>query len=361
MPNFDFETQSCTSCGAAALPEELREELCPFCHQDSRTSCHECGNSMTRSRSRGSSREVCENCLSNYEECEDCGEEFSPRRLRNGVCRNCEQERRVHNTWEFQSYRPGTGVTYNLTGSQRKYGIELETSSCPNHQQLRNLCIFGCKEDGSVDGMEFVSPPMWGDQGYEQTKILCRFARENRFEIDAACGFHIHINLNDVREDDKLRAVALGYLYTEDVWQKFVSKARARNYYCTSVDYGELDVLEARNFGSFVENSSCDGTRYNWVNWHAWSRFNTVEIRLHSPTLNYRKITNWNTAHLRFVDFCLDLDIDGVQDMFRDKEDAEIFSALSQIWNDESLTTYFKDRAEHFGNEFSNRNALAIS
>jgi len=46
--------------------------------------------------------------------------------------------------------------------------------------------------------------------------------------------------------------------------------------------------------------------RYHWLNLDSIDKHGTIEIRLHSSTLDANKVCNWVKAHLRFVDWVVD-------------------------------------------------------
>ena len=48
-------------------------------------------------------------------------------------------------------------VSTRRTGSPRCFGVELETSYCFGHEALKGKTSFGVKEDGSINGLEFIS------------------------------------------------------------------------------------------------------------------------------------------------------------------------------------------------------------
>ena len=93
--------------------------------------------------------------------------------------------------WEFRVFPP-VGNFVEI-GSRRRFGVELETSKCPDHEDIRDDTCFGCKEDGSIDGKEFISPPLSSDRGLEAIRHFCEVAQ--KFEVDKKCGFHLHLDM----------------------------------------------------------------------------------------------------------------------------------------------------------------------
>jgi len=274
----------------------------------------------------------CSECDSLYDEDELDG---------NGVCCDC----RNRDEWDHEGfYEPDN--TFNETKSARKFGVEIETSVCPNHRELRGQTIWGCKEDGSVDGMEFVSPVLSGDKGLETIDKLCKLARERSFETDSSCGIHVHCDLSSESEETCFK-VALGFHYTYDIWTRFVSNSRSRNYYCAKHEYEQEDCQGDLRFSQFIAECTYN-ERYRWINWYSHRQHGTVENRLHGGSLNPTKIKNWVKANLRFVDGLIDLPVAEITRRFAGRDLESCFNEMARLWDDSELTEFYRQRAEHF-------------
>lgn len=250
------------------------------------------------------------------------------------------------NEWHMQDFAPSE-VTYDEIRSNRRYGIEIETHSCPNHLELREDTVYGCKPDGSVDGMEFVSPVLYADQGLEETRKVCRFARQNEWTLSSACGLHVHLDCTD-ESDDNLKKIALAYHFTYDLWTSFVSDSRKANYYCAKHNFDANDLRMYNDFYSFIRHC-IGGTRYEWVNFNAYNSHRTIEIRFHSATLNPTKISNWVKAHSRFMDRVTQMSMGEITRKFAGRETWEQFAVLADLWDDAYLAAFYASRAEQFG------------
>ena len=262
----------------------------------------------------------CQRCFSSrYFLCADCGNVAS----RDDTQRNDRGQPICYDCWsaisrwretEFHS----SANTFIKTHSERCFGVELETADCPNHIRLRGHTCFGAKEDGSISGLEFISPILQGDKGLAEIRKFCRLAHQNHFEVDDECGFHVHI---DLRESTSLQRRHLAYAYrlTIELWQKLVDPDRLRNCFCRPPDYEAETVLNAASFDTFARHL----TRYEFINWRAWGSHKTVEIRGYQGTLRGPEICNWIVAHLRFVDFVKDKTFARIRNMFRDERRAK--------------------------------------
>jgi hypothetical protein len=226
----------------------------------------------------------------------------------------------------------------------------LETSECERYQELQGETYFGAKDDASITGKEFISPILSSDKGLEAIREFCRMAR--RFEVDEKCGFHLHVDLG--KEDiSGLRRVALAYRLTEKLWAKFVPESRRGNHYCQPLAYApsRLGRVETREDW---DNFLCDcGDRYKWANWQAYYAHRTVEIRLHTSTLDPEKICNWVKAHLRFVDWAIAHDETEIRESLTHYELDAQFGALAEIWADPALADFYARRAAKFGYSFA--------
>ena len=238
--------------------------------------------------------------------------------------------------------------TFDLVGSERRYGIELETHSCDDYEVLKGNTVFGVKEDGSVDGLEFVSPVLYGDQGFVEVDKICDFSREHGWEVTSSCGFHLHCDMSN-EPDDVLFKVALAYHLTYEFWTTFISESRKRNYYCGTNDWDATDVVAYEEFKQFVYDFG--GEKYRWMNIGAYAHHKTFEIRHHGGTMNATKIKNWAKANLRFIDAIAGMTIAEITSLLAGADVYTQFAAISCMWDGEDgteLADYYRNRASHF-------------
>jgi len=249
--------------------------------------------------SYGDTLRVCDRCNQTIGvTCSDCGQRYDSRssgwRAELGVCRNCGYH---HETWGYRA-QDGSDVTFDNICSERAFGVEIETAECEGYRSHRASTLFGAKFDGSIGGMEFVSPPLKGDQGLDEVSKLCDIASDNDWTVDSDCGLHVHIDVTN-ESMQRLRRIAYAFAKTQEVWQSFTTPYRAKDCcYCTPIRWKPYQVFskDVRNFGR-------DQSRYQWLNLAACERHNTIEIRIHEGTLDGDAICNWIKALVRFADW----------------------------------------------------------
>ena len=383
---------TCTACNCqtgSVVTTGSNEDLCGDCYSERFTACTRCSSQVRVGYdyySNDSRGPFCEGCyMSVYSHCSGCAGECEVGELRASpirgdgslyctecftarftVCAGCERamlydEVAYTDSWDGDTYcancspcdedddeaeweqgRRVEGRTFVNIGSKRRFGVELEISGCRRHGGLRGKTPFGAKYDGSLSsGKEFVSPVLQGDEGLEAVASLCAYGRDNDWTVDSSCGYHVHIDCGDLN-DDQLKSVAVGYAATEGLWARFVSKKRAGNQYCEKLPYGVADI-RSRNFRSILDMSE---SRYHWLNWQAYSRHQTVEVRLHSGTTNYDKIANWVKIHTRFVDALSSMTADAVYAALAGKTVEEQFVTIMALVNDKGeLRDFYTKRA----------------
>jgi hypothetical protein len=276
---------------------------------------------------------VCNNLFHNYDRA-DCDEFDEPRVVAHGtsLCYRC-YERMA--TWK------STDVVFNgdigELKSTRRFGIELETASCDEYRSLRDKTVYGAKHDGSISGMEFVSPILQGDQGLRATRGFCTRAKHKGFTVDSDCGYHLHIDVSSNTPIEQ-RHIAYAYGYTRPFWARLVDSYRANDCnWCGSTGWEPQRMVTCYHFDRFAGNQN----RYTWFNIAALARFGTFEIRLHEGTIDSRTICNWVKAHLRFADFVQGMRFSQIAAMFN-VPDRAMWRAVTNTWNDPALRRYYR-------------------
>ena len=217
--------------------------------------------------------------------------------------------------WEAGTFeKPNT--TYDRLGSTRRFGIELEFDELPNDAlEVEEHTIFGAKEDGSVNGGEFVSPILYGDDGLEACEDFCDLARLNEFEVGDNCGFHLHCEVPEEGVDSFKRAI-LAYHYTYDFWKGTSSIPNRRNDYCDAHKFGPEEIEGSGDNQEGVKRWTTGFSRYAWFNVAAYHRFGTIEIRVHEGTRDQTDVVNWVIAHARFIDAVSELSVGQITRLF---------------------------------------------
>jgi hypothetical protein len=227
--------------------------------------------------------------------------------------------------------------------SLRKFGVELETEECSDYMDLEGSLAWGSKDDGSVNGKEFYSDILYGDDGLAAVGELCNFAKKHGWMVDRHCGYHAHFDMRN-ESVDSMKAIACAYLLTYEVWNKFVESERNSNFYCGKHSTSLDEIYGCNNWHSF-----CYGIhRYAWINFHAYYSHKTFEVRLHHGTLNGKEVCNWVRAHAVFMDWASSAGWAKVRNTLLSASDAERFDFMCKIWADAGcadLEDYYKSKA----------------
>ena len=326
----------CYGCNDCIDNSDAREGAddnyyCEFCWDNKFTVCCSCNTTITQGEviTSEAGDDYCQECYyDTYFHCEDCGCEayIDEAVSRNdGIfCRNCRR------TSDFE---PAGFVNKNGNfGSSRKFGIELETNSCDNYTDLEGSEAWGAKDDCSVDGKEFVSDILDGNDGLAAIDELCDFAKKNHWKVGRQCGYHLHLNMRG-ESKQSLIAIAAAYNLTYAVWCDFVDESRISNNYCHATEWTITDLM-AYTAGHMFSEFANRYYRYQWFNIMAYTKHKTFEIRLHQGSLNANEIKNWVKAHTTFADYAAKHTPQEVIDEFRSISKEEKLAKMCKIWTD---------------------------
>ena len=352
---YDEQFTRCENCGCELLMDDMHGEngecLCESCYDQTYTTCDSCSDTIRReySCSGDNGNDYCESCYNElYSTCENCGrtvdrEETYCNDDGEYYCSRCELGRNEY--WQPKRFVPG--VSRVETNSDICFGVELETSSCPNHTDIKDKTIFGCKADGSITGKEFVSPILSTDKGLDAIREFCSAAAG--FSVDNKCGFHLHIDMRG-RSVEELQAIAYAYHLTYKFWASVVPSSRRKNSYCGEHHYNREELENCGNIYAF-QTMARQLDRYTWINLAAFNSHSTFEVRLHTSTLNGVKVCNWVKAHLFFVEYVKGQTLDQLEILFNNEGcGAELWGGMATILGEE-LTEFYNERAAQFSKQ----------
>jgi hypothetical protein len=283
---------------------------------------------------------TCSDCYDRaFFACDECGTlHYRYNQVRHpdtgqSICYECDE--RI-STWDATPLLSDSGITE--LRSNRRFGIELETDRCNGYRKLQGKTIYGAKYDGSISGMEFVSPILQGDKGLWATRGFCTRAKHRGFRIDSDCGFHLHFDVSG-NTNLQRRHIAAAYAYTYHFWTALVQEFRSVDCrWCQELSWRGEEMRDMCNFERFCNNQG----RYQWFNVNSLQRHGTFEVRLHEGTLDSRRICNWVKAHLRFADYVQDMKFSAIRSMFYDGPWEQTRKAVMNTWNDPRLSLYFR-------------------
>jgi hypothetical protein len=302
--------------------------------------CHQC-NEPTRDASEGANGyDYCPSCWDElFASCDNCGcvcwRDDIYYTDYNSYCADCfPNNREEYDCLDFDS----TCNTFNKI-DERCFGVEIETDHCENHVDYRNIGCFGAKPDGSIQGMEFVSPIMSGDNGLSEIDKICRFAENNDWGVDRNCGLHVHFDMRN-ESLDGLKAITYALLSTYDVWSQFVAESRLENSYCGPSQIDLAEVFGITDFRLWIQGRR----RYEWLNFRAYACHETFEIRLHQGSISAKEIGNWIRGLSLFIRWASRAGWCEVRNKLLCKDTSGRYDVIKGVWRDygcEDLIEWF--------------------
>ena len=300
--------------------------------------------------------DYCESCFWEvYSTCEACNETFDRDDLtyhESDGCSYCSDCNPAGEDFHFSGFRNTDGRT-TCIGSERCFGVELETDECDGYDRLdRGMTMggsgaWGAKYDATCNGKEFYSDILSGDAGLAAVAELTDLADRNRWFAGSGCGYHLHLDMR-AENDDSLYAAAYAYRVSQELWHDFVDSSRRGNTYAHTANWtcADLDgyVDEEARFTEFVSRKVRG--RYNWINLAAYHGHTTFEVRLHHATLSETEVCNWIKANTRFTDWACSLGYEGLRDKLIGKTSDEQFEIIaSEAWQDDDLRNYYAEKS----------------
>lgn len=322
--------------------------------------CHERKPRNTFSVANG----ICMECFDrSYGFCEECGTIVyhrgqgitSSRHPRSHtyhgetLCNQCSYDLQGEDSDRFWRSSPFdvACVSYERIGSKRKYGVEIETCHCRNHRNLSGRTKFGAKSDCTIDGLEFDSPILYGDEGLEYIEEFLTYGADNNWAADMGCGCHTHY---DVRNEsrDQLISIAYAYRKTQSLWEKLVPSSRVHSSYSYAPNWNLRDFRrgisdsDVTDPGSWIGCVDCQ--RYEMVNFTAYYDHNTIEVRSLEGTVDPETICNWIAVNCRFIDGVRNTSLAEIDNFFSDDLKG-YFEGLSTLIGNDDLIAWLKKRA----------------
>ena len=212
----------------------------------------------------------------------------------------------IDDGWSSKTFRPSQ-PTYDRIGSTRKFGVELEFDGiASDYEDLETNTLFGAKEDCSVDGGEFDSPILYGDQGLAECENLLDLMEGSDWFPGSQSGYHLHCDVGD-ESAARYKSIALAYHYTYGFWKGTVTRGRRNNTYCKSHVYRVSDIRNIGDTTNSIRSFTDSYDRYAWCNVASYGTHGTIELRIHEGTKSHKDVVNWAIAHTRFIDAAADM------------------------------------------------------
>jgi hypothetical protein len=131
-------------------------------------------------------------------------------------------------------------------------------------------------------------------------------------------------------DTDSLKSIALAYYLTAPVWGAFVPRERRQNHFCQQNYASARALYEIDNFRGFASSQN----RYEWINYNAYDRHRTFEVRLHHGTLNEEEVCNWIRAHAVFIDWAANMGWVGVRQKLLALDVSRKLYFLRELWEE---------------------------
>lgn len=251
--------------------------------------------------------------------------------LHRHLCAMCNRHLRIGTPRVRDVYwgsgEPVRGGEYTLTGSNRTFGVEIETAQCDNVHKIEGKTVFGAKYDATVTGREFDSPILSGDAGLKVVTDFCDHATRRGWKVDGECGTHVHLGMQDEPDIATVQRIGYAFLLTYDVWEGLVAPERRRgnNEWCMKPPYTPTEYRE----WSFWDH--CESVnRYHFFNFNSYRSHKTIEVRALQGTLDKTLISNWICALVRFADLAAKSGYKDLDAMFRNKSEKVCWNSLKK-------------------------------
>jgi len=321
---FENRCSTCANCGETCWREGMSEApngswYCESCFEEHCSYCPGCDCVVWEDDTYDGG--YCEDC--HNEECEECEE--------------CEED-----SGDFDSVRFRGRDSYIRIG-KRRYGVEIETQKCKDYYSLSGAIPFDAKYDGSISGKEFASTILYGDAGLEAVENLCEFAKNHGWTVNNSCGLHIHLDVS-AEKTKTLKAMALAYYLSYEFWLSLVRSDRGSNMYC---ERNRTDITKIKAITSFTDFARYQ-CRYEWINFAAYTKHKTFEVRLHQGSIDAEEICNWIRLCSVFMDWAASMSFTKVKNRLLGKSKDEMFEYIMQLCRDagqDDLVDYYNKKA----------------
>lgn len=305
---------TCKGCDEWVKEDDSEEVeydyFCDDCFNETYYRCHGCNDVrlIDEGYSDPDGQSLCEHCFcDNYSYCSECGETVHNDdmvcRGDDYYCSDCDPGDEDHVGEDYNESTTYQDVT------DRRFGVELEYSSASSSDE------FAYFTNGTDHcGREFRSGILYGDGGLDAVRDLAEHAERNGWSANDACGYHLHLDCRRL-ELDQLKGVAWGYTRAHAIWEAFVNPFRAIGTYSKFIYPTRADLDRLEDMRDWRHWCDCHH-RYRFVNWNAYVKHTTVEIRGHEGTAIACEVCNWVTAHTRFFDYVKDLGFAEIDKLF---------------------------------------------
>lgn len=189
-------------------------------------------------------------------------------------------------------------------------GIEVELEGrFPN---LNEMKMWRVEREGSlIDGVEFVSEPVWGTAISDALEELQRTLEDNEPVVTFRTSTHVHINCLDITQDQLIKMMSIYLLYEVPLFR--LHGDRIHNIFCVPT-HSSVEIQKA--YASLYDYVSGAGrntnnlrSKYAALNPNSLQTFGTLEFRHMAGCTDMGLVSDWinmllqlKSAALRDVD-----------------------------------------------------------
>ena len=155
--------------------------------------------------------------------------------------------------------------------------------------------------------MEIKTPVLKGNDGLKRLCAVCK-AIKDVTTVNKRCGLHVHHDISNLKNGESIRNLINNWIAHEKYFMMALPNSRQTNIYCkkwsdfinvaTPINL-PLDGDPIRWFDIHI------GTRRATLNLQSYRIRGTVEVRMHSGTVEYEKISNWITLTQLYIEKAL--------------------------------------------------------
>ena len=173
-------------------------------------------------------------------------------------CRECERtaRKRAQVALQGESRRFGVEIECNLPPGEgysdlfhalSEAGVPVESDD--DYDNQGGSPVWQIRGDGSLGdyGVEIVSPPLKGEDGHAQLKLVCSTLLAFGCSVDTRCGLHVHHDIRGARTTvDAVKRFVRTWHANQDLIDGLVSQSRRdeRSHYCARWSESELRTLD---------------------------------------------------------------------------------------------------------------------
>lgn len=171
------------------------------------------------------------------------------------------------------------------------------------------------ESDGSIQydssewrGVEIKTKPLGFNVMLRTMSKFAQIADKRGIEVNKSTGYHIHISNKRFFIAKNLKKILSTWIAIEDVLMATQPQSRMNNQYCKRrlKDFAEKCGLPNLPAGKEkLIDDARQADRYYTLNLNSLSKHGTLECRLHSGTVNFKKIKNWAVLITAIFDYAL--------------------------------------------------------